>query len=97
MGQHLTVEEVTPSTQQAVAIRYLDLPEGKVTSIINQKLAENSVGVQLLKIFIGSGSIIAPLSNHTQRSGFVITTASTKREAIERAHAALSLVKVSYE
>ncbi|MEO3738148.1 ATP-grasp domain-containing protein [Shewanella baltica] len=97
LGQSLSVEEVTPSKQQAVAIRYLDLPEGKVKSIFNHDVASTAPGVQLLKIFITPGSIIAPLSNHTQRSGFVITTATSKHEAIELAQAALSLVKVTYE
>lgn len=97
LGQSLSVEEVTPSKQQAVAIRYLDLPEGKVKSILNHDVASKAPGVQLLKIFITPGSIIAPLSNHTQRSGFVITTATSKHEAIELAQAALSLVKVMYE
>ncbi|WP_350976651.1 ATP-grasp domain-containing protein [Shewanella sp. AC34-MNA-CIBAN-0136] len=97
LGQSLSVEEVTPTQQQAVAIRYLDLPEGKVKSVINHDVASTAPGVQLLNIFITPGSIIAPLSNHTQRSGFVITTATNKQEAIELAQTALSLIKVTYE
>lgn len=97
LGEPLTDDELQPKRHQAVAIRYLDLPSGKVSRISGISEASRSSGVEMLKIFIKPGSYVYPLANHTQRAGFAITTASSKQEAIEKANAALSLIKVEYE
>ena len=97
LGEPLTDEEVNPKHQRAVAIRYLDLPQGKVKHIHGILEANNSPGIEMLKVLIESGSTIYPLANHTQRAGFAIACANNKQEAIEKAIAALSLIKVEYE
>ena len=97
LGEPLTDEEVNPKHQRAVAIRYLDLPQGKVKHIHGILEASNSPGIEMLKVSIESGSTIYPLANHTQRAGFAIACANNKQEAIEKAIAALSLIKVEYE
>ena len=97
LGEPLTDEEVNPKHQRAVAIRYLDLPQGKVKHIHGILEASNSPGIEMLKVLIESGSTIYPLANHTQRAGFAIACANNKQEAIEKAIAALSLIKVEYE
>lgn len=97
LGEPLTDEEVNPKHQRAVAIRYLDLPQGKVKHIHGILEASNSPGIEMLKVLIESGSTIYPLANHTQRAGFAIACANNKQEAIDKAIAALSLIKVEYE
>jgi len=97
LGEPLTEEEVTAQYQRAVAIRYLDLPSGKVNHIEGVSEASRESGIEMLKIFIEPGSIICPLANHTQRAGFAIATADDKAVAITRAQTALSKIKVAYE
>lgn len=96
LGETLSADEVTPRQHKAVAIRYLDLPVGTVQSITGIEAAKHAPGVHMLSIAIAPGSQIQPLENHTQRSGFVITSAATKADAISAAYNALNLIKVDY-
>lgn len=96
LGETLTPEEVTPIREQAVAIRYLDLPSGTVAAIAGVDEAASAAGVSLLKVFIGPGSKVETLSNHTQRAGFAIAVADTKAQAIARANDALDRIRVSF-
>ncbi|MDP5030996.1 MAG: ATP-grasp domain-containing protein [Paraglaciecola sp.] len=96
LGESLTKEEVTVKQQQAVAIRYLDIPPGKISHITGFRQASSLPGIKMLKLFIQPGYEICPLANHTQRSGFVIATADNKESAIKRAQTALSKVRVVY-
>ncbi|BCV57411.1 ATP-grasp domain-containing protein [Shewanella algae] len=97
LGEPLTDAEVTPNNQQAVAIRYLDLPQGKVKMISGEADARAVQGVEMLKLFIAPGDIIQPIANHTQRAGFAIACADDKQSAIDRAYDALSKIQVVYE
>ncbi|AAN56263.1 ATP-grasp domain-containing protein [Shewanella oneidensis MR-1] len=97
LGEQLSDEDVSIKQQRAVAIRYLDLPSGKVSHIEGVSEASSVPGIEMLKIFIEPGSIIYPLANHTQRTGFAIATADDKAMAITRAQTALSKIKVVYE
>jgi len=97
LGEQLSDEDVSIKQQRAVAIRYLDLPSGKVIHIEGVSDASSEPGIEMLKIFIEPGSIIYPLAYHTQRTGFAIATADDKAMAITRAQTALSKIKVVYE
>jgi biotin carboxylase len=96
LGENLPPEAVVPRQNQAVAIRYLDLPAGALASLEGLDEAKSAPGVHMLKLFVGAGDTLTAVENHTQRAGFVITTGADKQQAIERAHHALALVKVSY-
>lgn len=80
-----------------VAIRYLPFKPGIVKHITGLDAAKQFKGVELLKLFIKEGSKLEQLENHTQRAGFVICTAPTKAEAIDRANQALSHIEIHYE
>ncbi|MCU8104561.1 ATP-grasp domain-containing protein [Shewanella sp. SM101] len=97
LGEPLTREEVTVKYQRAVAIRYLDLAPGKVSQILGEVEASCATGVEMLKIFIKEGSVIYPLTNHTQRSGFAIASADNKLAAIAKAQAALLNIRIIYD
>lgn len=97
LGEPLTDDEVTAKYQRAVAIRYLDLAPGKISHIHGISKASGASGIEMLKVFIGPGSNIYPLTNHTQRAGFAIASAEKKQDAIARALAALSQITVEYE
>ncbi|MBR9726730.1 ATP-grasp domain-containing protein [Shewanella intestini] len=97
MGDPLTLQEVTPNKARAVAIRYLDLPPGKVRAIHGVEQASQSEGVAMFKMFIDVGDVIPPLSNHTQRAGFAIASSSNRQEAINYALLALANIEIEYE
>ncbi|MGI2153008.1 ATP-grasp domain-containing protein [Shewanella oncorhynchi] len=97
LGEPLTTEEVTAKYQRAVAIRYLDLAPGRVRHIYGVSQANQAIGVEMLTLFIAPGSVIYPLTNHTQRAGFAIASADNKIDAIARAQAALAFIHIEYE
>lgn len=97
LGERLLLEDVTPSQERGVAIRYLSLPAGIVQSVEGVEQAQSAPGVELLSVFVHAGDTISDVKNHTQRGGFVICSANTKQEAIERASYALSMIRVVYE
>ena len=96
LGEELDINDITPKHQRGVAIRYLDIPPGTVESIEGIDEATNSAGVELISIYTTARDEIQPLTNHTKRAGFVICSGDTKLNAIERAQAALSCIKVKY-
>ena len=96
LGQKLSSSELKPTKEQAVAIRYLDLSPGVIQSVEGVEQAQSLPGVKLLKIFIAPDEVIPELTDHTKRSGFVITIGATKNEAIERAKSTLNSLIFTY-
>ncbi|WP_028768651.1 ATP-grasp domain-containing protein [Shewanella fidelis] len=97
LGYSLTTDAVTPTKNNAVAIRYLDLAPGKIRAINGLDKAYQTEGVEMLKLFINAGDIIQPLANHTQRAGFAIACGATKQQAIEKSLSALACITIEYE
>ncbi|MDF0532939.1 ATP-grasp domain-containing protein [Shewanella sp. A32] len=97
LGERLSKQEVSAQYEKGVAIRYLDLPPGKISAIEHLDKAKALAGVELLSLFIQPGDIIKPLVNHTQRAGFVISCAATKEDAIAVANTSLAQLKICYE
>jgi biotin carboxylase len=96
LGIELSETEMTPKHKKGVAIRYLSLPSGTIQSISGIEAASSLQGVKMFSIDLEPGDQINPLQNHTERAGFVITTADTKAEAIQRAYSALATVEIVY-
>lgn len=96
LGEQLQIQDITPKHHKAVAIRYLDIPPGKIKHIEGTQSAMNSQGVELLSMLINTGDNSNALVNHTQRAGFAICSAETKSEAIVRAQTALNLIKIEF-
>jgi len=85
LGEEVAPEELIPRYRRGVAIRYF-LPEpGKITEIGNLDLFRRLPGVHRLCLFSSVGDVIEPVTNHTKRAGFVITTGETAEKAVELA------------
>ncbi|PIP80760.1 MAG: hypothetical protein COW84_03480 [Gammaproteobacteria bacterium CG22_combo_CG10-13_8_21_14_all_40_8] len=97
LGEKLDAKELVPKQNCGVAIRYLNLKPGLVKSITGIEDAQQSEGVEMLSIYIQKGDSVLGLQNHTQRTGFVMTKAETKNQAIQLAVAALSKIRVQYD
>ena len=93
---------VRPRFSQPLAIRFLTaepgpLPTGRVTRIgpLDKVLA--FPGVVQADVYLQLGETIRPVRLDGDRRGYVIATASTNLEALERAEAAASLLDVEVE
>ena len=102
LGEELPDEVVMPRFKQPLAIRFLTaepgpLPTGRVTQIgpLDKVLA--FPGVVQADVYLELGETIRPVRLDADRRGYVIATADTNLEALERAEAAASLLDVEVE
>jgi biotin carboxylase len=102
LGEELPDEVVLPKFKQPLAIRFLTaepgpLPTGRVTQIgpLDKVLA--FPGVVQADVYLQIGETIRPVRLDGDRRGYVIATADTNLEALERAEAAASLLDVEVE
>jgi biotin carboxylase len=102
LGEDLPDELVTPRFKQPLAIRFLTaepgpLPTGRVTRVgpLDKVLA--FPGVVQAEVYLQVGETIRPVRVDGDRRGYVIATAETNLEALQRAEAAARLLDVEVE
>ncbi|HEX4526243.1 MAG TPA: hypothetical protein VH108_05820 [Gaiellaceae bacterium] len=102
LGDELPDELVLPKFRQPLAIRFLTaepgpLPTGRVRRIgpLDKVLA--FPGVVQADVYLQVGETIRPVRVDGDRRGYVIATAETNLEALERAEAAARLLDVEVE
>lgn len=94
LGEKINTEELKPKYQRGVAIRYFFPEPGVVKEILNVNKYENKEWVYKIGFFIKPGDIIEKVTNHTKRAGFVITTGSSKDEAVGHAEEVIDNIKI---
>lgn len=92
LGESPSGEELTPRYQRGVAIRYFFPEPGIITAIHNIEKARQIPGVYKLDFFLGPGETIEPVTNHTKRCGYVITSGADRTEAVSRAQEVISTI-----
>ena len=85
LGEKVAPDELMPRYRLGVAIRYFFPEPGKITEIGNLDEFRGLPGVHRLCLFSSVGDVIEPVTNHTKRAGFVITTGETAEKAVELA------------
>ena len=91
-----------PRFSQPLAIRFLTaspgpLPTGRVTRIGTLERVLSADGVVQAETYLVEGETIRPVRLDGDRRGYVIATADTSIEALERAEAAARLLRVEVE
>jgi len=102
LGEPVPDELVSPRFQQPFAIHFLTaepgpLPTGVVQSVGPLDKALAFPGVDRAETWIEVGETIRPVQTDGDRRGYVIARGGTNLEALERAHAAASLIDVLTE
>jgi biotin carboxylase len=102
LGEELPDELVLPRFTQPLAIRFLTaepgpLPTGRVLSVGSLEKVLAFPGVVQAETYLQVGEVIRPVRLDGDRRGYVIATAATNLEALERAEAAARLVDVEVE
>jgi biotin carboxylase len=102
LGEEATDELVLPKFKQPLAIRFLTaqpgpLPTGKVRSIGSLDPVLAGEGVVQADTYLQVGETIRPVRLDGDRRGYVIATADTSVEALQRAEAAARLLEVEVE
>ncbi|WP_429884583.1 ATP-grasp domain-containing protein [Geoalkalibacter halelectricus] len=94
LGELPSGEELTPRYQRGVAIRYFFPEPGMITAIHNVEKARQIPGVYKLDFFLGPGDMVEPVTNHTKRCGYVITSGADRSGALNRAAEVIATVRI---
>jgi biotin carboxylase len=102
LGEPIPDELVRPRVKQPLAIRFLTaqpgpLPTGKVTRIGSLEPVLAAEGVVQADTYLQVGETIRPVRLDGDRRGYVIATADTSVEALQRAEDAARLLEVEVE
>src|SRR6185312_15180407 len=102
LGEEIPDELVLPHFKQPLAIRFLTaqpgpLPTGKVLSVGSLEPVLAAPGVVQADTYLQVGETIRPVRLDGDRRGYVIATADTNLEALDRAEAAARLLDVEVE
>jgi biotin carboxylase len=102
LGQEVPDDLVLPRFKQALAIRFLTaqpgpLPTGKVIAVGSLEPVRAATGVVQADTYLQVGETIRPVRLDGDRRGYVIATADTSVEALERAENAARLLEVEVE
>jgi biotin carboxylase len=85
LGEKVMPGDLRPRYGKGVAIRYFFPAPGRITGIEDLERYQKMPGVYRLCLMANVGDTIQPVTNHTKRAGFVITTAETARMAVDLA------------
>lgn len=94
LGEEIPEQDLIPRYQKGVAIRYFFPKPGRIVEIKNREQFKNTSWVHRLDFFVKPRDIIEPVTNHTQRAGFVITKGETRDQAVARALQVMETVKI---
>ena len=102
LGETIPDELVLPSFKQPLAIRFLTaqpgpLPTGKVVSVGSLEPVLAAEGVVQADTYLQVGETIRPVRLDGDRRGYVIATADTSVEALQRAEDAARLLEVEVQ
>lgn len=87
-------ENLNLRCQKGMAIRYFFPDAGEVVSIENVEQFRDKPWIHKLGFFVGPGDIVDPVTDHTKRADFVITTGKNRGEAVERSNNFVKTIKI---
>lgn len=95
LNEEIDIRELTPRYNRGVAMRFLFCPSGKVMKIDGAAKLSKYAWLKKFELFVKEGDVIREITDHTKRSGVVITVANNRKNAIERAEKAIRSVKIT--
>jgi len=94
LGEEVDGAKLVPRFSKGVAIRYFWPKPGRVVAIRNAERVRGLPWVHRLGLFVAPGDDLDPVTDHTKRAGFVITTGRDRLQAVERAERAVREVEI---
>ena len=85
--------DIAPKFERGSAIRYFDVPAGKIAGIFGVEDARAVDGVREISFVKGIGDEVGSIGSSTDRVGFVIADGESAEAAIDACETAVSLVK----
>src|SRR5262249_17953726 len=94
LGEEGPAEDLRPRWHRGVAIRYFFPPPGRVIAIEGAEAFAGVPWVHRLGFFVQRDEVGQPVTDHTRRAGFVITTGATRDEAVARACSVVEAIRI---
>jgi len=94
LGDEPSKEDLVPKYHRGVCIRYFFPPPGVVREIKGADLIDDEPWIHRMQFFCKPGDVLEPVTNHTKRAGFVITTGADRDEAVARAQEVVRTVEI---
>ncbi|HJZ71521.1 MAG TPA: ATP-grasp domain-containing protein [Vicinamibacterales bacterium] len=94
LGEQVPAEDLRPRWHRGVAIRYFFPPPGRVAAIDGADAFAAIPWVHRLGFFVQRDETVCPVTDHTKRAGFVITTGATREDAVARACSVVDAIAI---
>jgi biotin carboxylase len=93
LGKKIKSDDIEPKFQKGVAIRYFFPKKGIIKSINGLDFIKKKKWIHKSMIFVKKNDVIPPITDHTKRVGFVITTGKNRIQSVDRAIQITDLIK----
>jgi len=97
MACGMSPSQFEPTSRRGADYRFLVFPPGVVKQVHIPNTLASASGVLDVGVTVQAGDQIRPLRTTSERSGFLVTTGDTLRQAVERADGGCSEIFVDYE
>lgn len=97
IGAPLDPELLKPRDWSPTCIRYFFPPVGRLAAVDGFDEMRSNPWVEHAGLFVQGGDTISPLTDHTQRAGFVLVTGATRSLARARAQSAIDSVQFTLD
>jgi biotin carboxylase len=87
----------TPRPATGAAIRFLILPEGRVSAVAGLEEARQSAGVVRCELDLVAGQVIRSPHNSDSRHGYVLAVGPTREAAVANVEAALRKIRIGIQ
>ncbi|HTP76485.1 MAG TPA: ATP-grasp domain-containing protein [Rhizomicrobium sp.] len=95
LGENVTPQELTPTHSTPVIQRYAFPPAGKVVSVAGDDEARKIAGVSEIIVTAKPGDIIPSAGDKRPSAAMVLTTGSSRDDALRAANDALACLKIT--
>lgn len=89
--------DIAPKFKKGSAIRYFDVPSGKITAISGVEAARALPGIREITFVKGIGDVAGDIGSSTDRIGFVIAQSDTADAAVAACERACNTIKILTE
>jgi biotin carboxylase len=94
LGERVSADELVPRYQRCISQRYLFPAPGRVVGISGAQQVSEQPGIVFCQVRLTVGDLVGPVDSHPARTGLVMAMGESRREAMERAEAAIASIEI---
>lgn len=94
LGNPVQIDDLVPKQQRATAIRYFFPPAGKILAIHGEAELKTVPGLLSYSFYRNVGEMQPTVKTHHDRFGYVLVSADTRDEALQRVEQAINSIEI---